>query len=522
MNSSPIRSTLHVWRFLSTFRLALMLASGLLVVLMAQPAAALGGSSLLTDRVMFEGRVYNAFLTAAGELVVPSTLLDGSGYREDYLGGVAVTRPTLAVNEGGTLMVVYVANASGQLYMRGKKAGAAWTGWAYLGDGVIDQPQAYGGRMGVGVTVTRGDYRRWTKTTTDGVGTEANWIDNEGKLIPIGTNATTAVYESAARRDSDLSTMHPRIMRVRMYMDCCGSETPRFSYTDLNRMRDNGMRILVLNTSEAITDVSRFVRQINQIDIGGGTVLGWARANPNVMVLIELGNEPDRVQADYAGTPSYDYYSPWNTRLRALDIADHWNANYRGTNKNVEIMISQPTLIDGVNYFDAFNSNPDGRGRVGDKFRHVGVHTYSFGCLDRQHAGGESQGNVMTIIDKAKASTLGGVYITEVAINSKGQTLGSRFTNLPEGEDRRWAELGRRYVRALENFDSVDGRIKGVMFFHDDRSWNYSYRNANAVPYNMDEGTQAGAHAHWALGNRANDSDCPIDKRVPQGGGVLK
>lgn len=499
-----------------------MFGSSLLVVLLAQPAAALGGSPLLPDRVPFEGRVYSAYLTGAGELIATSTWLNGSDYREDWLGGVAVTRPTLAVNEGGTLLVVFVANASGQLYMRGKQAGGAWGNWAYLGDGVIDQPQAYGGRVGVGVTVTRSDYRRWTKTTTDGVGTELNWIDNEGKLLPLGVNATTAVYESAARRDSDLSTLHPRIVRVRMYMDCCGSETPRFSYTDLNRLRDNGVRTLIINTSEAITDVGRFVRQIDQINIGGGTVLGWARANPGVMVLIEVGNEPDFVQAAAGGN---EYYNPWNTRWRALDIADHWNNNYRLTNKNVEIMISLPTLRNGEGYFNAFTSDTgDGRGRVGDKYRHVGVHTYSFGCLDRQHAGGESQGNVMTIVDKAKASTLGGVYITEVGINSKGQTLGSRFTSVPAGEDRRWAELGRRYVRAMETFDSWDGRIKGAMFFHDDRNIEFSYLNSNpsAPIYNIDEGTQAGAHAHWAMGNRANDSDCPSDKRVPQGGGTLK
>ena len=520
VGKTPPRHMLR--RYGGELRRALVLCGGLLLALLARPAAALGGSPLLPDRVPFENRVYSAYLTPAGALVAVSTWLNGSNYREDLLDGVAVTRPTLAVNEGGTLLVVFVANANGQLYMRGKPAGGAWRAWTYVGDGVIDQPQAYGGRVGVGVTVTRTDYRRWTKTTTDGLVTDASWIDNEGKLIPLGVNATTAQYESAARRDSDLSTLHPRIVRVRMYMDCCGSETPRFSYTDLNRLRDNGVRTLIINTSEAITDVGRFVRQVDQIDIGGGTVLGWARANPGVMVILEVGNEPDHV---YRVSGYNAYYDPWNTRWRAMDIADRWDSTYKVTNKNVELMISLPTTGGGESYFNAFTSDTgDGRGRVGDRYRHVGVHTYSTGCLDRQHVGTESQGSVMTIIDKAKLATLGGVYITETGINSRGQTLGSRFTGIPAGEDRRWAEVGRRYVRALESFDSWDGRIKGVAFFHDDRNYEFSYLNTNPDQpiYNIDEGTQAGAHAHWAMGNRVNDSDCLIDKRVPQGGGIRK
>ncbi|MGN6756173.1 MAG: hypothetical protein ACTHMJ_07260, partial [Thermomicrobiales bacterium] len=112
----------------------------------------LSGSALLPDRVPFEGRVYSATLIGS-EYVITSTNLDGSGQVDYHTGGIVVTRPTLAANDDRTLLVVYGANASGQLYMIGKKAGQNWTGWVYLGDGVIDQPQAYGGRVGVGVTV---------------------------------------------------------------------------------------------------------------------------------------------------------------------------------------------------------------------------------------------------------------------------------------------------------------------------------------------------------------------------------
>ncbi|HEU5326665.1 MAG TPA: hypothetical protein VFU78_01160 [Thermomicrobiales bacterium] len=498
----------------------------------------LSGSALLPDRVPFEGRVYSATLIGS-EYVITSTNLDGSGQVDYHTGGIVVTRPTLAANDDRTLLVVYGANASGQLYMIGKKAGQNWTGWVYLGDGVIDQPQAYGGRVGVGVTVTRTDYQRWTKTTTDGLGQD-NWSLNNGMLIPLGTNSLLPNY--APTQDTDLSYLHPRVQRVRMYMDgtnlCC-SEMPRFTWNDLNRLHDNGVRIMIINLSEAITDTGRFERQIGvgpqAINIGGGTILGWARAHSDTMVILEVGNESDQVYATY-GT---DYYNPWNTRWRALDIADDWNNTQQHsdgqtyslklTNKNVEIMISLPT-INGYayqhdeDYFLAFTGDTgDGRGRVGDKYRHVGVHVYSNGCLLRTD--NIYDHSVMRILDLAKQATNGGVYITESAINSHNMdpdnyayirnVLVPRY-NQPDPlngyANARWAELGRRYVNALTAFDNIDGRVKGVTFFQDFHGGTYG--PGSTEPYNIDDGNTTGQHAHWAMGNRIGSIDCVAPANV--------
>lgn len=479
-----------------------------------------GGSSLLPDRVPFEGRVYNAYLDGSGTLNLVSTLLDGSNLRTDPQPLTAVTRPTLAVNEGGTLLVAYVAKANGDIYQVGKRAGLAYTSPVLIGNDVIDQPQAYGGRTGVGVTVTRSDYRRWTKTTTDGMNFDANWLDNRGKLIPLGTNSVQPNYTQV---NDDITLLHPRAQRVRMYLDGPTPEAPIFGVSDLNRLRDNGVRTMIINLNETINDTGRFDRQINSVTLsGGGTILDWARNNPNVMVILELGNEPDRLAAKH---PGVSYYNQWETRYRALDIADRFTSAYAVGNKNVEMMISLPTIKDGEGYFNDFTApNADGRGRVGDKFRHVGVHVYSNGCLLRTENVDNPPHSVMRILDMAKASTNGGVYITESGINtnyfsaSYFQTvLVPRYNQTDPANgyaNARWAELGRRYVNALAAFDNIDGRVKGVTFFQDARGGDYG--PGTPEPYNIDDGNTTGEHAHYAMGNRVtNMFDCiaPDDVR---------
>ena len=199
-------------------------------------------------------------------------------------------------------------------------------------------------------------------------------------------------------------------------------------------------------------------------------------------------------------------------------------------NKNVEIMISLPTFKFGQGYFNDFTAaGSDGRGRIGDAYRHVAIHSYadsappSADCLlkaDRILASGTPGIDPLV---RAKQVTNGHVYITETAINSRQwdqngflTTLAARYGQPSSANfyaNARWAELGRRYVKALEAFDTTDGRIKGATFFQTDA--NGSYQPGTLEPYNIDEGTTTGDHAHWAMGNRArNTPDCDVSPYV--------
>lgn len=132
----------------------------------------------------------------------------------------------------------------------------------------------------------------------------------------------------------------------------------------------------------------------------------------------------------------------------------------------------------------------------------------------------------MRILDLAKGATNGGVYITEAGINSANMdannyayiqsVLVPRYgQNDPANAyaNARWAELGRRYVNALAAFDNINGRVKGVMYFQDDRGT--AYGPGTGQPYNIDHGNTSGQHAHYAMGSRIGSVDCvaPLDVR---------
>ncbi len=133
-------------------------------------------------------------------------------------------------------------------------------------------------------------------------------------------------------------------------------------------------------------------------------------------------------------------------------------------------MISLPTLqanswYGPEGYFNEFTRDA-GRGRVGDRFDAVGVHTYSSSCLNSGGTAVEGLPGTspLYILERAKQSGGAPLYLTEVGLNFEGQTYAGRY-GLTSEREARSAEMGRRYVNALEAFDTADGRVKGVTIY---------------------------------------------------------
>lgn len=298
-----------------------------------------------------------------------------------------------------------------------------------------------------------------------------------------------------------MNSLAPEVVRVRMF--CCGdASTLRHNASDLDYYVSKGVRTIILNTEDATLDYAGFERQIRYTDIGGGSILDWARRQRYVNVIIELGNEPDQTDR-WRNDPS-------GARATALEAIRLYNQNLRAGNQNVRVIISLPTFPNRT-YFDQFTRNPgDGLGRIGDAFDGVGIHNYAAGDTCLFYPGQDNR----AAITFAEQRTNGLVYVTEAGINVKAADLVYATHNLPDSYERKWAELGRRYAQGLSWLDDGYGRVRGVTVFQTDYTNGRFGGGDNEVEhYNVDTrpvNQSLPLHGHWALGNRVLDGQCPV------------
>lgn len=528
------------YRLLTVVALAVLFGGGAFATIPAQPAlAAPREYSSGMDRVLFKGKVYEATQDASYNVIVKNTTKDGATRGSVNLGNGAgnfLYRPTMAADRDQRFLIVFTKYAStGSIRFAKTTDGTNWSGWADLAGVASDLPQAYAVNDVVAVTVTGSDGNtKYMKYTNDGTNF-SGWVLSDGKEIPLSTaiNNRTYPYETAL---GELRT--PEVLRARMFHGL-NSTAPILGSYDLDRFVALGVRTLVLNTRDEINDVADFNNQVFNTSIHStaaqrtpgstGTfqsVAGWCAAQTSVNCLVEVGNEPDRVQEYYrthqsespAGSnpgSATGYWGPAATRGRAMDIITDFDTNRRAQNQNLRLMISLPTtgangfyLADG--YFDNFTAsfshagyNPSGTSRVGDAFDAVAAHTYSFSCIARrlivpdppywvEPSNPEGPGTPMHPIFKAVDNSSRPVYITEFNVNSSGWWIGSEYG--------RWDEIGTRLVSALNAFNIRDGRIRGAMAFESD--YNPDFAPGATGPYNIDQ--NAGdwiGHRHMGLGD---------------------
>lgn len=493
-----------------------LLLAGAVMVLLAPVRAALAATERSTsnDRILYRGIVYEAVRNGDCSMAVRWYTKDGAQRGTIQLGGCTNYRPTLATDRDQRFMVFYHRGTDNALYSKWSTDGNAWNGWNGLGGVLGDAPQAYGVNDVVAVSVTGSDgYTKYMQYTTSTNGsTHSGWLAANGKEIPLGSAFMSKTYPY----DTALAELrYPEVVRARMFHGL-GNNTPILSAAMLDQMVLRGVRTMIITTRDEIKDVADFNTQIFGIDIGGKTVAGWCAAQTKAKCIIELGNEPDRVQHYYAsypnGTYTADYFDPWKTRWRALDILNDFDTYRRASNQNMQLMISLPTLRDNARfaaeqYFniftESFSHTAFGTTRVGDAFDAVAAHTYSFSCIANVLADGSMPGNpegvgtpmrpIFRAIDTSRAGA--GVYVTEFNINSTGWNV---------TEYDRWNIIGKRLVTALDAFNLRDGRVRGVTAFHSD--YNPDFAPGATGPYNIDQ--NAGdwiGHRHMGLGNRGEE-----------------
>jgi hypothetical protein len=527
-------------RLLALVMLALALGGGFLPGMPARSAlAAPREYSSGTDRVLFKGKVYEATQDASYNVIIKNTTKDGATRGSVNLGNGAgnfQARPTMAADRDQRFLIVFAKYASGgSIRFARTTDGVNWSNWIDLEGVASDLPQAYAVNDVVAVSVTGSDGNtKYMKYTNAADGSSfTGWNVADGKEIPLSTAIMnrTYPYESAL---GELRS--PEVLRARVFHGL-NSTTPLLGTYDLDRFVALGVRTMVLNTRDEVRDVADFNNQIFSINIystaaqrtpgaagGSQTIAGWCAAQTMVNCIVELGNEPDRVQEYYRTHQSESppnsnpgsatgYWGPEQTRARAMDIIADFDNNRRAQNQNLRLMISLPTT--GSNgffvangYFDTFTAsfshaayNPYGTSRVGDAFDAVAAHTYAFDCIARRLADGtvpgnpEGPGSPMHAVFKAVDNSSRPVYITEFNINSSGWWSGSEYG--------RWDEIGPRLVSALNAFDIRDGRIRGAMAFQSD--YNPDFAPGATGPYNIDQ--NAGdwiGHRHMGLGDTSS------------------
>lgn len=489
-----------LWRMLAV---VLVLLSGVLAALATPRPVAAQTAGLYNEKVAFKGRMYEA-VNSGNQVWICRTEVSSPNCTWLDLGGLTYYHITLAAND--SFLVVFARGDDNGLWSRTTFDGTNFTGWTNGGDGgvLIDNPAAFSSIRGgfVGATVSGTGGVRYFKYTTDGTNF-SGWIaNNAGLEIAMGSNALTPEGQYcpySACFVGAFNNMRPEVVRVRMFLD--NPNVVRFSVNYLDDMVNRGARVMIINGTDFIHDENEVYTMLTRNLGNGENLLTWSNrmAGRNVQVFFELGNEPDRVQATRNDGWAYDEY---NTRFRALQILDWFNANLRGSYQNMRMMISLPTT-QNLTYFNNFvDYSGDGRGRIGDRFDAVAIHTYSFGCFDYNHGNPEGQGSVIYPIDRAKQSSARPIYVTEGNVNTLGGFGGHGDQ---ARESARWQFVGPVLVSALKYFDGENGRVKGFTPFQSDWS---NYTEAYVNNYNLDF-EASDFFAHRAIGNRQRSADCP-------------
>lgn len=517
-------SAKHAYRYgrarraFSLLMLAALLASGLVTSFPARPVAAAGANG--KAYIAYRGKMREVYRTSNGQVIFKTYNNNGT-FAEVNLGFNTPAIPTFADNPGDTFISVFARGTDNALWFCSMSYDNGFSAWASLGGTFYDDPAAYTTNLGgapVTVAVTGTDGQRYERSTTNGTSFSGWNVSEKGRYIPIGTNilsgqnlSTTGQILFDTRTVSAMDNLHPLVTRVRMFLAREGGR-PRFSGSDLDALVARGVRTMIIDGSADGLDNATLQYMIRDKDIGGGSILAWAARNTNVTVYFELGNEPDREQtwsyrAGGARDTAIDTLQRWRDTSR--NLPNSGGLSLQQANPTVRLMISLPTLAANSSYaaeayFNEFVRDA-GRGRIGDLFDAIAVHSYSLDCYTSSGHSGDGVAGRDPLYAIAQAKQTGGapVYITEAAINLGAGVYANRY-GLSNEREARSAELGRRYVNALNAFDLTDGRVKGVTFYQTE----FTSRSDDfySLDYNPDY-TQP-FHAHYAMGAGIQAADC--------------
>ncbi len=233
-----------------------------------------------------------------------------------------------------------------------------------------------------------------------------------------------------------LRRMHAQTVRVSMFLN--NAETKRYDFTALDQLRDVGLTEMIIQSAET-ADAAKVGREIPQF-------IGYVDANPNLLFIYELGNEPDFYGED-----------PLVARSKRLTALRDVRPNYR-----------RPNLLWAVNeiksdgdpaYFDAYNR--DAHDGLGAMFYSAAANqtyapyapdtitVHSYGTNTLCPSSGEPT-NPWRVLDYVRGwSTSINVKITEAGIN-----------------DSSAPDRGNRYVEFVAKLDQITGgQVDSVCFY---------------------------------------------------------